>query len=263
MPGVDVAPPRLRSKNVEDQTPKGAKVHTMTRSSSLAQSPSRFARFLGALSVVGIGVVLIQSAACKDTGVGDPCTPESEYNQAFLGFSVDEVNFESKSFQCQTRLCLVNHFQGRVSCQYGQDSSGNGPAGVVGVGGDPTKTGCYVPNEAGDPNGKITGDPTLAGKNVVNPQLVERSADKAVYCSCRCANADGKTDDGANYCDCPDGFSCTHLVDSIGKGNEGLTGSFCIKQGTAYDKAALNTNTCDPNIATCQGPQGDPTNKGS
>ena len=31
-----------------------------------------------------------------------------------------EENIESRSFQCQTRICLVNHFQGRVSCPLGQ-----------------------------------------------------------------------------------------------------------------------------------------------
>lgn len=224
----------------------------MIRSSALASAfasaleglRTRLPRVFAAATVVGLGLMLIPAAACKDTGVGDPCTPESEYNTDFLGFDVNEVNFESKSFQCQTRLCLVNHFQGRVSCQYGQDSSQNGPAGLPG---------CTVPN---DPNTKIIGNPSLNAKNVVNPQLVARTADKTVYCSCRCANADGKTDDGANYCDCPDGFTCTHLVDSIGVGNEGLTGSFCIKAGSAFDKASLNSDACDPTIATCPGPQG-------
>ena len=228
--------------------------------SSFSQSSSKFARLVSAASLLGLGLMLIPAAACKDTGVGDPCTPESEYNTDFLGFSVDEVNFESKSFQCQTRLCLVNHFQGRVSCQYGQDTGGKGPPGATGINGDTTNTGCSVPN---DPATKITGDPNLGAKNVVNPQLLSRTAEKAVYCSCRCANADGKTDDGSNYCDCPDGFTCTHLVDSIGKGNEGLTGSFCIKAGSQYDKADPNGgNTCDPNIATCAGPQG-PNGSGS
>lgn len=212
----------------------------MTRSSVAA----RFPRLLASLTVVGLGLTLIPAAACKDTGVGDPCTPESEYNTDFLGFDYNEVNFESKSFQCQTRLCLVNHFQGRVSCQYGQDSNGNGPTGIGG---------CTVPN---DPNTKITGNPNLGAQNVVKPQCTDRTADKAVYCSCRCANADGKTDDGANYCDCPDGFTCTHLVDSIGVGNEGLTGSFCIKAGSAFDKATACPSTCDPTIASCPGPQG-------
>ena len=54
--------------------------------------------------------------ACQDEGVGDPCTPEQEYNPSFIGFDEKEVNVESKSFQCRTRICLVNHFRGRASC---------------------------------------------------------------------------------------------------------------------------------------------------
>src|SRR5688500_11472615 len=53
-------------------------------------------------------------------GVGEPCSPEDEYQPAFSGFGVTEVNVESRSYSCETRVCLVNHFQGRVSCPYGQ-----------------------------------------------------------------------------------------------------------------------------------------------
>ena len=60
------------------------------------------------------------SAGCQSGGIGDPCTPEDEYQKYFSGYAVSEVNIESRSFQCETRLCLVNHFQGRVSCPYGQ-----------------------------------------------------------------------------------------------------------------------------------------------
>ena len=66
-------------------------------------------------------------------------------------------------------------------------------------------------------------------------QCPARTADKAVYCSCRCANINNQTNDGANYCTCPDGFSCQQLVTSIGEGNEGLTGAYCVKAGTEYD----------------------------
>jgi hypothetical protein len=115
------------------------------------------------------------------------------------------------------------------------------------------KNGCTVPN---DPTTKIVGDPNLGAKNVVQPQFTNRTADKTVYCSCRCADADGNTNDGANYCSCPDGFTCTHLIDSLGANiSEGLTGSFCIKQGTDYDPSNSCSNTCDPNTNPCPGPQ--------
>ena len=57
---------------------------------------------------------------CPSSGVGDPCIPEDEYKENFSGFKITEENVESRSFQCQTRICLVNHFQGRVSCPRGQ-----------------------------------------------------------------------------------------------------------------------------------------------
>ena len=70
---------------------------------------------------VALAVGLVSASGCSQTGVGDPCTPEQEFDTQFNGFDEQEVNVESKSFQCQTRLCLVNHFQGRVSCPYGQN----------------------------------------------------------------------------------------------------------------------------------------------
>ena len=86
----------------------------MTRS-FLAQGTRHILGGLAACTVIAI----LAAPGCKQTGVGDPCTPEQEYSTTFRGFDEKEVNVESKSFQCQTRLCLVNHFQGRVSCKYG------------------------------------------------------------------------------------------------------------------------------------------------
>ena len=192
---------------------------------------------------------------CKQTGVGDPCIPEQEYDQTFPGFDQNEVSIESKSFQCQTRLCLVNHFQGRVSCVYGQDQSGNPPPAPPGkqaaapgqVGGS-----CTVP---GNPAQAITGsmDPTNKAGATVQPQCVNRTADQTVYCSCRCANIDGKTDDGSNYCTCPDGYACTQLVTSIGTNfNEGLTGAYCVLNKTQFDRANPCTTNCDPTAQACE-----------
>src|SRR5688500_18171155 len=62
----------------------------------------------------------LSALGCEGGGVGDPCVPEDEYRQDFNGYAMAEVNVESKSFQCETRVCIVNHFQGRVSCPYGQ-----------------------------------------------------------------------------------------------------------------------------------------------
>src|SRR5580698_9169366 len=79
---------------------------------------------LAAIAASAAVALLVGTGGCNSTGVGDPCTPEAEYSQSFLGFDKAEVNIESKSFQCQTRLCLANHFQGRVTCPYGQTTTG-------------------------------------------------------------------------------------------------------------------------------------------
>lgn len=191
------------------------------------------------LAVLAVGAfigLLTATGGCKATGVGDPCVPEQEYDPTFNGFSEKEVNVESKSFQCQTRLCLVNHFRGRVSCPYGQGKDGSGPAPA---------NACSVPGSTT----KITGsDPQ--NQALVQAQCLDRVTDKAVYCSCRCKNVNGNTDDGANYCTCPDGFDCANLVSSIGAANEGLTGYYCIKHGTDYNaNGSCTKGSCDPNAA--------------
>ncbi|HEY3818085.1 MAG TPA: hypothetical protein VGL81_12990 [Polyangiaceae bacterium] len=209
---------------------------------------------LATLAASATVALLVSTGGCNSTGVGDPCTPEAEYSQAFLGFNVQEVNVESKSFQCQTRLCLANHFQGRVTCPYGQDTTGAPipPATSCASGGN---YGCC--NPIGQPINGIdpatgTVDNASTGAQVM-PQCTDRTAAKAVYCSCRCANVDGQTNDGANYCTCPSGFSCTQLVSSIGSTDQGLTGAYCIIKGTDYDPngSASCANTCDPAAGNC------------
>lgn len=193
-------------------------------------------RSIFAVSFVLSAILVTAGQGCKQGGVGDPCTPEQEFDPTFSGFSIKEVNIESKSFQCQTRLCLVNHYRGRTSCPTGQDANGVGlnPS-------DPKSTAkpeaCLVPGTTT----KVTG-PTGASLNprkkaCVPSQCSKRKKENAVYCSCRCANSQGQTNDGAIYCGCPDGFTCSKLVSSTGRGNEGLTGSYCIKNATEYDPA--------------------------
>lgn len=182
---------------------------------------------LSQLKFLLVPIFGLATFACKPGGVGDPCIPEDEYQLDFAGYSETEVNVESRSFQCETRVCLVNHFRGRSSCPYGQTqaTADNG----TGKGAD------NVPE--GQPTG---GDacriPGTSGKTVtdriavqVPPQISQRIADKTVYCSCRCANVDGSKDDGARYCDCPSGYECTKLIDDLGFGSTQLAGSYCVK----------------------------------
>ncbi|MGC4089583.1 MAG: hypothetical protein QM756_17180 [Polyangiaceae bacterium] len=191
---------------------------------------SRTFTISGILTALALGAL---SAACTPGGVGDPCTPEDEYLTTFSGFSVEEVNVESRSFQCETRICLVNHFQGRVSCPYGNDKS------------------TTVMNQQQHPPACIIpGDPSKQIEVAVDPQIVQRRADNAVYCSCRCDGPDAN----ARYCECPSGFSCTKLVEKFGfeKGGQ-LAGSYCIREGSEYRKGGVNvTDTCRyDDQATC------------
>jgi hypothetical protein len=164
----------------------------------------------------------VASTACQSGGVGDPCVPEDEYATTFGGYSETEVNVESRSFQCETRVCLVANFRGRVSCPYGQLASTSDPTVA-----DPSISGpdrCYLP-------GTKQADQNLI-KVPVQSQLPQRSPDKAVYCSCRCAGPDPS----AQYCDCPSGYECKKLVDAYGtSGGAQLAGSYCIKGGTGVD----------------------------
>ena len=205
-------------------------------------------RSILALTVAVGAVALLSVEGCKQSGVGDPCIPELEYQPSYNAFTLGDVFLESKSFQCQTRLCLVNHFRGRVSCPYGQQATAAPPNG-----GDKS---CYVSgSDVGVCGaGGVWNFATKVCDNLKNAevpaQCANRRADSAVYCSCRCANESGKTDDGANYCSCPDGFVCTQLVAPTKLGNEGLTGAYCIKKGSEYDPAS-SCDSCDPSLKNC------------
>ncbi len=176
-----------------------------------------------ALVTLALGVLAF---GCQSGGIGDPCTPEDEYQQYFSGYEVTEVNIESKSFQCETRLCLVNHFQGRVSCPYGQTDV------QAKMGGAPEYQLCHIPGTS-DANTRI--------QVAVNKQLLARRAADSVYCSCRCAGADAN----ARYCKCPTGFQCSKLLEAIDRlGSKELAGSYCVKNGTEFNQNALDALTC-------------------
>ena len=56
---------------------------------------------------VGLAVGIVSATGCSQTGVGDPCTPEQEFDTQFNGFSKDEVNVESKSMEILNGDILV------------------------------------------------------------------------------------------------------------------------------------------------------------
>jgi hypothetical protein len=186
-------------------------------------------------------VLGLSALGCTPGGVGDPCTPEDEYQQNFNGFQVTETNVESRSFQCETRLCLVNHFQGRVSCRRGQASQ-------VDDMGNPLSGGAYNPHCSipGTLPSQTPTDPNNVNVKVA-AQLVGRQTEKAVYCSCRCDGPD-KT---AKYCECPTGFECAPVVEQLVSAAGQLAGSYCIRTGTRYDPNDPLNDTCNDNPTAC------------
>jgi hypothetical protein len=175
------------------------------------------------------------SAACESGGVGDPCIPEDEYKKNFNGHNENETSVESQSYQCESRICLAVKFRGRVSCPYGQPG-GSSVAGVAMVApGLDADDYCYLPGTKKAEENRV--------RVPVEPQLLDRSPDKAVYCSCRC---DGP-DKNRQYCDCPGGYVCQKLVDAYEThSRQKLIGSYCIKDGTQVGNTAeIDQTTCD------------------
>lgn len=222
------------------------------------------------LLAMAVGASFVGSS-CGGSGVGDPCVPEDEYFTTFSGYSVSEVNIESRSFQCETRVCLVNHFQGRVSCPYGQiedptlgDDNGRalcGPQYDPALEGNDARDSAYTctggGSECASPDCQPGGStwrsscrvPDRDGSQLedriqvpIEAQLNQRQAHEAVYCSCRCAGPEAN----ARYCECPSGFTCEELVEDYGFGKGELAGSYCVKDGTSYVPSEVSeTNLCN------------------
>jgi hypothetical protein len=103
--------------------------------------------------------------------IGDPCTPADEANPRFSGFAETEINVETQSPACNTGVCLVANFRGRVSCPYGQADNGMVDANGVPEVDPAVQHRCMSPG----PNPVLVEVP-------VRPQLISRPPEKAVYC---------------------------------------------------------------------------------
>jgi hypothetical protein len=165
--------------------------------------------------------------------LGAPCIPLDESNPSFPGYGPTEINVYDHSEQCASAICLVVDFRGRASCTYGQPADPAHP-GLA----DPAAQTCRTPSN-------------LPVAVPVEPQLVSRRPDDAVYCSCRCDGPEGT----GPFCACPSGFECAHLVDDTGNGHAELAGSYCIKAGTAVTNpveldsgpaCSMSTQNCGP-----------------
>lgn len=190
--------------------------------------------------------------------IGAACVPAEESDRTFQGFSVTDVSIEPTTGGCGPNVCMLNHFQGRVTCPYGQTAPGEGPAGPAGSPAAKvhSEDGCVLPQMtpgAGSTTWQVTAtDVSVTGfsAGTVPPQIIgvgagDRTANKTVYCSCRCANVDGVRDDAGPYCACPSGLTCTPLVTPVVPGDK-RAGSYCVLDGTGYSAATTNAaSVCD------------------
>jgi hypothetical protein len=170
-------------------------------------------------------------AAIEAGAIGAPCIPLVEGSTTFDGFIVQEVDLAGENWASPSgaSLCIADHFQGRVTCPYGQDAQRRAPAGA-----SPCTT----------PDGQ-------AVEGAVRPWCTDRPASKTVTWSCRCANAKGDTNDGRPYCVCPASTTCTQLIPQVGAAEYDLTGAFCVPNATAFDPNSACLTTCDPATHPC------------
>ncbi|HEX6274805.1 MAG TPA: hypothetical protein VFZ53_17305, partial [Polyangiaceae bacterium] len=176
------------------------------------------------------GMLRREDTAPGSGATGDSCLPSQERRVDFQGFALQEVTLDLGTPECQTNLCLVNHFQGRASCPYGQASPLDADTGPK----------CFLPGEDAFVDGPV------------DPQLVERRADDNAICSCRC--------DGPGpgpFCTCPEGMRCEPLIPGAGvPGEDEYVGSFCINAGTRYDPTQPPAaNTCTTFEMNCGEPR--------
>lgn len=131
--------------------------------------------------------------------LGELCIPYDEDFPEFSGFALGELNLSTRDLQCRSGVCMVDHFQGRVDCPEGNQDG----------------------NVCLTPLGELVTVP-------VEPQLPERPAEDAVYCTCRC---DGPSGAGP-FCECPDDMLCEERWAYLGSDPASLevAGSYCVKR---------------------------------
>jgi hypothetical protein len=192
----------------------------------------------GAIAFLGCGQTSSSSGISETPAplVGTVCTPSEERSPSFPGFDDHLVTLDEGNAACSGGLCLVNHFQGLTTCPYGQDKNGNPPPGA---------SACALPDAGG-----LAHPDAGAWGQTIGPWCTDRMPASTVYCSCRCQNALGRADDGAPYCTCPSGYTCSQAVPAIEPGDP-RAGGYCIKNGTAYSPSTACANVCYPGATPC------------
>jgi len=166
--------------------------------------------------------------ACQSGGVGDPCIPNLEYSPGDPGAREEGAQIEDRSFQCETRVCLINHFRGRVSCPFGN------PAGGSLYPGEDKE--CFVPGT------------TVKVTAAVPPQCRDRKDN--VYCSCLCGR-EGEAADPDKFCECPSGFVCDFVTVPLDATIMRPGDKYCVKEEPRWNKDDDSTTCCSVDNPAC------------
>jgi hypothetical protein len=148
------------------------------------------------------------------------CINEAEHEPYFSGFTRSELNIETRSTACDSRVCVTTGFQGRVSCPYGQLVAGRS---------------CRLPG---------TDNPVEVP---VEPQLVERPPEVVSFCSCRCSGPGP-----GPFCTCPDNMECSVVFPYLGPESASEAGSYCAPRAAPASNLGASRETCDSLLANCE-----------
>ena len=135
---------------------------------------------------------------CGNSGVGDPCVPESIPEG---GFIKSDTFLETSSVSCRTRVCMVYQHKGDPRYYKGPNFAE-----------DPMDPGSTCPPDGSPPNSDgMTPCPEL------------REVDEQVFCTAKCS------ENG----DCPDNFICHEVFSNVG--GPGIRGSYCVSRAACRD----------------------------
>lgn len=185
----------------------------------------------GIFAVFGITAIALVPAACQSGGIGDPCVPEDEYDPNFPGFKVTEDNIESRSFQCDSRICLANFFQGRVTCPLGQAQP----------------VSCEGPKDD-----SCEGDAKCVESAANAPQCAKNS-DCDGFSG---GDGKGKCNSAGKYCECsgegscPGGFTCEESTKQCKSYVCHVPGSCQVAKGDANEGDNKGKDCCVPGTDT-------------
>jgi hypothetical protein len=166
-----------------------------------------FQRLLAtAVAALGLGLLQCSGGGTGENMVGTPCTPSLEKDARFASFKVTEETIETGAPECGGGVCLVNHFQGRMSCPLGQAA----PVDAQGLEGcTPVfENGLYVVGQGS----------CEAGYNCVQAASLSPSCDpgKGFDADKQCQNlgAGGRCS-SEGFCECETDSDCLFVKDAV------------------------------------------------